>query len=269
MKKTHVFALAFVLLASAPMAFAETATGVTTDTGATTGTVVSPRDSASGMPTGKRQYQPVIMRKELRASTTKEMGEMRDKMMEARTAASTTRGEMKQKMEDRRGEIEQKRGEMKNNMQNRMASMIKKQGERVIKRLEAALDRLTNVAGRIDSRITKLGEKGINTTKAKADLAIAKTKIDAAKVKLDAAKTAIAAIISGSGTVASSTPSGDMLGSMMSGKIMLIKEQVQGVETALKDAHQALVVAITDLKGKSAEEGKRDAATTTRVHIEN
>jgi hypothetical protein len=269
MKQTHIFAgstLAFILLASAPMAFAETAVqgeadaGVTVGTApATTGTVKSPRDSASGQATGKRQHQPVIIRKELdkkdgmrnMASTTKV--EMRDKMMENREKASTTRGEMKQKAEDRRGEIEQKKKEFQSDMQNRMKEIMKKQGERVIKRLEAALERLGNIAGRIDSRITKQNEQGADTAKAKADLVIAQAKIDAAKAKLDAAKIAIAGILAETGTVATTTP-----GTIMSGKILLIKEQVRIVETALKEAHKALVLTITDLKGK-----KGGAATTT------
>lgn len=233
MKKTHTLAkgvLTFVLLAGTPMAFAETA-----------GTM-----AGGSTATGTRQAHMEQMRKEMQDKK----GEM-GKMMDNHTA-STTRPDMRPKMEDHRGEIEQKRNEMKNDMQGRMANMMKKQGERVIARLESALGRLTNIADRIDSRITKLGEKGVNTTKAKADLAIAKTKIDATKVKLDAAKTAIAGILADTGTVATSTP-----GMMMSGKIMLIKEQVQGVEVALKDAHKALVVATTDLKGKS------DTATTT------
>lgn len=264
MKKTHTLAIAFVLMASAPLALAQTA-GTEENTGGTTGTaptatggaVVSPRDSASGLPTGKRQHAPIILKKELRekASTTRER-------------LKEERGEMKQKIEDRRGEIKDKRDELRGEMKEKRAEIIKKHGERIIHRLEAALERLNKIAARIDSRIVKLGEKGIDIAKAKADLALARTKIDTAKAKLDAAKIAIAGILADTGTAATSTPDG-MKGNIVSDKIHLIKEQVRIVETALKEAHKALVLAITDLKGKSDGERKKGTGTTTPAHIDN
>lgn len=278
MKKTLLSRIAMVglLLSGASGVFAQsgavsgTAEAITVTPGSSTGTSVQ----ANGeVPDGISRYKKVpdgrggwkmvlkdgqpgggsvetnhIINKDATGRTPDNMREIKPPHI----IASSSTKPMGQKMEDRRGEIEQKRAEMKNDMQGRMANIMQKQGERVIKRLEAALERLNNIAGRIDSRIDKLGEKGVNTTKAKADLVIAKTKIDAAKVKLGAAKTAIIGIMSDTGTAATSTP-----GAMMSGKITLIKEQVRGVEEALKDAHKALVLVITDLKGKSV------TATTT------
>jgi DNA repair exonuclease SbcCD ATPase subunit len=240
MKHTYAGALAFILLVGAPtILLAETdGTGTAVSGSAATETTVSPRDAATGQATGKRQHQPIIIQKEIQAR------------------ASTTREHLKQEIEDRRGEIKNKRDEIQNEMRQKRDTIIKKHGERIIHRLEAALERLHNIAARLDSRIVKFDEKGFDTKKAKADLAIAKTKIDAAKVKLDAAKTAIAGILSGSGTTATSTPGG-----ILSGKIILIKEQVRLAEEALKDARKALVLVIVDLKGKS--EGKKVTATTT------
>lgn len=274
MKKTYTLAggtLTFLLLASASLALAQTADGTsgtaegTVVTGTNTGTPTN--GGAPGtfsrtqkVPDGHGGWKIVPSNRPAtlpaKASTTKGRNEP-VLQKEREVKPPVTQAQMEESIKNRRNEIEQKKNEMKNNMQDRMTDIRKKQGERVIARLDAALARLDNIAGRIDSRIIKLGEKGVDTTKAKADLAIAKTKIAAAKTKLDSAKTAIREIMSGSGTVASSTPSGDAPGSMMSEKIMLIKEQVKGVEEALKEAHKALVVAITDFKGKSV------TATTT------
>lgn len=248
MKKFHTFALASVLLiAGAPLAFAETDGSAAGNTETSGETVVSPRDAASGLPTGKRQHEPIMMGKE----------EMQAKKGEMRAKASTTRGEMKQKIEDRRGEIQVKKDEMRNNMEGKRMEIMKKHGERIVARLNAALGRLMNIADRLDSRIKKFEEKGFDTTKAKADIAIAKTKIDAAKTKIDAAKIAIAGIILDN-SAATTTP-----GDIISGKIKLIKEQVRTAETALKEAHKALVQVVIDLKGRSG-----DKATSTAKTVE-
>lgn len=270
MKKTHTLAkgmLLFAILAAAPIVFAETTAEAGADASVTAGSeTTAPRDSASGQATGKRQYQPVIIRKGI-ASTTKEhvkevRGEIRDKMLDIREKASTTRAQVKEKIEDRRGEIKDKRDELKSQVKEKRMMMFKKQSERVLHRLEAALERLTNIAGRIDSRITKLGEKGVDVSKAKADMIIAKTKIEAARVKLSEAKVAILAIINDTAV----TTDGSAEEAARGAKMKLIQEQAHAVQEALKEAHKALVLAVTDLKGKS--EGKGVRATTTATITE-
>jgi hypothetical protein len=252
MKKTSTLILSLALLSGDPVGVFAQNTGVDAPVGVTVGTPPPPPPPL-GAPEKRRE-----IRKEAHEAVTaikedakENIGEIRAKtkeaMEQARTAASGVRGEIQKKRED-----------MKNDVRDTLALKMKKQGEVVGKRFDAAFDRLSNIAGRIDSRIAKLTEKGADTTKAKADLAVAKTKIDAAKVKIDAAKTAMAVILNDS--TAPTTDSDTQIK-----KNGFIKEQSLIVENALRDAQKALTVALSDIQQIKLPAVSATTATTTAV----
>lgn len=99
--------------------------------------------------------------------------------------------EVKQGFKDKKLEI---KSELKEKEASRRAELKDKIKENVTKRLSmvnrnlnAYLLRLDKISGKIESRIKKLGEKGVNTSKAEAKLAEAKLLRDKAKVAIDKA----------------------------------------------------------------------------------
>lgn len=236
--------------------------------------VVAPRDAASGLPTGKRQHEPIMLRESpTRASTGKTMMtgattsenaktmvaphvlEKRETMMEKRASSSAAREERR---EEAREQLLEKRFEI-------MKRFIAQQ----VHRMEAMIERLTKIADRLASRIQKLKERGVDTVKTEELLAIARTKLNDARTALAAAKTE--AEVAASARVAVGDVDGD-------GKsdIAIEEEGVQaqkpadagkGVRTALQKArdavraaHRALVDAIASLNAGVKTTSK---ATTT------
>ncbi len=74
----------------------------------------------------------------------------------------------------------ERRGVLESNIQDRVINLA----SNVTGRLTAALDRMNNIAIRIDSRIAKLDAMGVETTRAKTRLAEAQKVIDDARTKL-------------------------------------------------------------------------------------
>ena len=108
----------------------------------------------------------------------KKMQEEHGKMM---NASSTMNDERKQEMQDRRDEMQKKQMEKR-------GEILKRNAMKMIERMNAAIERLEKLADRIDSRITKLKEKGVDTTKTIAYLVNARAKIADAKTAVIAAK---------------------------------------------------------------------------------
>jgi hypothetical protein len=252
MKKTSTLILSLALLSSAPIGVFAQNTGGDTSVGVTVGTTPPPPPPL-GAPEKRREirkeaHEAVMAIKE---EAKENIGEIRAKTKEAMEQARTTASGV-------RGEIQKKREDMKNDVRDTSALKMKKQGEVIGKRFDAAFDRLSNIAGRIDSRIAKLIEKGADTTKAKADLVIAKTKIDTAKVKIDAAKAAIATILNDS-----TVPTTDSDTQIK--KNRLIKEQSLIVEGVLRDAQKALAVVLSDIQQIKLPAVSATTTTTTAV----
>ncbi len=196
--------------------------------------VVSPRDAASGLPTGKRMMAsgtsplPPILENRM-----EKRDEMHDRMMGSGTPMN---GERKERMEERKQEH---RGEI-----------LKRISTQMIARMEAAIERFTTMALRLDSRVAKLKEKGVNTATAEANIGVARTKVAEATTAVGLAKSSVQSAV----TAASSTPSSD------AGKS--VREALQKAREAVVAAHKALVVAIASLKANVKIEA---GATTTAV----
>lgn len=243
---TLVLTPAFVLAQTEASAGASTETTVssdgtntaTTDTTASgaagAGGVVSPRDAASGLPTGKRQHAPVIIRKEISARTasgTKPLPEDMEKRLENRdTMYNKLQGRASTTMDEKRAEMKERRSEI-----------LKRNAMRMVAHMNAAIGRLSKLADRVDSRIIKMKEHGADTTKAEANIALTRTKIAEASAAVKLAEDSIAGAALSADVTASSTSPSDP------GK--MVREALNKAKEAVFAAHKALVEAIKSLKG--------------------
>jgi hypothetical protein len=123
--------------------------------------------------------------------------------------------------------------------------------------MNAAIDRITKLADRIDSRILKLKEKNIDTSKAEASIAIARTKIVEAKAAVALAKSAVEGALLNADVSASSTAA------VNAGKP--VREALEKARVAVVAAHKALVGATEALKANTKINGEVHASTTSSV----
>lgn len=227
-KRISVLITVSVALAVASMASAQTE--------GTTGTT----NTGTGTP---KMMRPIAPRVEKRITNVDQrIAQQKDLMNRASTAGTSTRLQnMQEKRADRIEKLTDKRKEIIRNFAARM-----------FHRMEAAIERLKKLDERIGSRITKLKEKGIDTSKAEIALGTAKTEIGNAETHLAAAKTAA------QGAIDSETPKE---------AFESVRTHVEMTRDAIKKAHKALIDAVVALKGKSGNKG--GAATTTATTTTN
>src|SRR3989344_6817228 len=153
--------------------------------------------------------------------------------------------EAKQNREVLMQEFKAKRETFKTDAQKRVDALKKKEGEERAKRIEQffnqmvrkfenAIDRLNNLADRIESRLTKTEAAGNDVSKQRDLLKAARDKISAVETALSDAKAQFAAMAK------SENP-----------KVAFekVKELVRGVAQKVKDADKALVDVVTAVKG--------------------
>ena len=156
--------------------------------------------------------------------------------------------EQREKMEERREEMMERMVERRGEMMERMASHM-------ITKMRAAVVRLTKLADRLDSRIAKLKAQGVSTATAEANIAIARTKIAEAS----------ATITLGEGSIASAVLSIDSAatGTAMSTAGKGVRDALEKARAAIKEAHKALVLAITSVKANVKVEVSASSSATT------
>lgn len=155
-------------------------------------------------------------------------------------ASSTTTDCIREGMENR----EERRAEARERMEEKRSEILKHLSEQMFKRMEAAIERYTKLSDRVDSRIQKLKEKGVDTTKSESLIAITRTKIAEAKTAVEAAKQEVEGAATLADNSASSTKPID------AGK--RVRENLEKARLAITAAHKALVSAIESLKASSA-----------------
>ncbi len=169
--------------------------------------------------------------------------------------------QIEQKREEIKKQVEQRKEELKTKIEERKQLVNSKIDERLgdfigklEKRFDSAIERLEILVTRIESRIAKMDDEDIDTTKAKELLTDAKTKIATAK-------TSILAI----GTKADEVLAGDVRALYPE-----LKEVVAKAKTDVKSAHEALVLVVRELKpgfNKSKDgRGATSTATTTSTN---
>lgn len=141
----------------------------------------------------------------------------------------------------------------------KLITQAKKQFEIVSKRLHAALDRLSNIAGRIDSRIEKLKRQSIDVSSAESLQIQARAQIANTKIQLDALILPQVTV----GDTASSTSSGVMAA------LHTARAQTVKAEKAIEVARRSLEMVVKELRkegGEKADADFRAEATTTKNH---
>ncbi|OGF62525.1 hypothetical protein A2926_02190 [Candidatus Giovannonibacteria bacterium RIFCSPLOWO2_01_FULL_44_40] len=164
--------------------------------------------------------------------------DLRQKQEALRQEAKTKRDALMQ-------EAKTKREAFKAEAQKRVDALQKKVGEerakridqffnQMVRKFENAIDRLNNLADRIESRLTKTEAAGNDVSKQRDLLKAARDKISAVETALSDAKAQFAAMAK------SENP-----------KVAFekVKELVRGVAQKVKDAHKALVDVVTAIKG--------------------
>lgn len=180
------------------------------------------------------------------ASTTQTLrGEIKDKIGEVRAFASTTRGEIKDSREEMRRNASTTRAEIRADVKEKAYKRLVETASTTQSHLYKAIDRLNEIKTKIDSRITKFADSGVDVTLARADLITANFKIDQAKASVGLL----------SGIVISTDDPRDSLVSL--------KDAVKTAQKAINDAHQALVNVVKNFKPAVG------TSTTTEDRTEN
>ena len=179
-------------------------------------------------------------RQEIRDTLEREREEIKENIQERREEIRMTiqekRMEVQNMIRARKGEIKEKREEVRQRLDERRKEIIAKYFERMVHRLGAAIERQERFIERIESRIQKFKERGANGVEAERLIAEAKVKVQDAKDALVAAEAAF-----------------EDLKNSEDPKTFFeeVRELIHGVTQAVKDAHTAIVKAITVLKGAS------------------
>ena len=170
--------------------------------------------------------------------------EIRDIQEKMREKASSSRAETKDLREEKREIASSTRAETRKARLTRVRNTIENHAKNIIAKFEAAIERITKLTNRIESRITKLDAEGVDTSKAKVLVAEAKVKTETAKQSLRT----LGADITNALDEAENRKD-------LSSKI---RTAIETVQNNIKSAHQNLVEAITSLKA-----GLNEKATTT------
>lgn len=111
--------------------------------------------------------------------------------------------------------------------------VIQKYFDKMVKRIEKALERLTNIAGRIATQLTKMEAKGMDVAQLRTRLGEANTLRDQARTKLETARTTIAAILASE--------------SLPKEKFSEVKVVVREVVDLVKQTHRAYREIVQDI----------------------
>ncbi len=187
--------------------------------------------------------------------------EMEKRREELKTQMEERKDEMEQKRETVKDQVEAQREEIRNQMEERREGAIgvikerlSKFTENLVKRFDAAIERLEVLADRIDSRISKMEAENLDVTDAKELMVVA-------RIKLETAKTSAAGIDLESVLVASSTATTT---ATIKADFDSLRTQIEKAKSDIKAAHAALVDVIKNLKpGQRKQPTATSTATTT------
>lgn len=171
--------------------------------------------------------------------------ELRLKRQEIRDRNLEKRQVLQENFKEKRENLQENREAKKEQFKGEAATRIRNAFAVILRRYNAALLRLDKISERLASRIDKLKAKGVDTSKAEADLASAEAAGAEAQAAIDAAQTAVDSIDTSSGDVRS--------------VVSAAKDAVKNAKESLKKYHKALVLVTRDLKASAdlrSEEGE-------------
>lgn len=157
--------------------------------------------------------------------------------VEAQQNREDKRAESEVRREEKKAEIEVKREEKKAEIEEKRKERIESFFLRIVRRLDSAIARLDKLSSRIDSRIEKFNEKGVDVKEARALLAIARDSIDSARENFNS--------IDDVSELLDLETQRESFGHM--------REIMKEVVVSIKEAHRALVDVIVQLKANSKE----------------
>jgi len=168
-----------------------------------------------------------------------------------------SRDKNEREIKDRSSELKEKRDEQREKLLEKRKERTLAYAERMTKRLNAALDRIKKLGDRVDSRISKLKERGVDTTRAEELMGEARISVSVAREGVVNAKAAIVAALELENPKEAFEE---------------VRRIVKGVVENIKSAHMATVEAIKALKASlkeveltpDNEEGEVTGQTTTQ-----
>ncbi len=162
------------------------------------------------------------------------------------------------------GSSTERRGEMRQNMMKERVDIFSRFTVTIIGRMNAAINRLRKIADRLDSRITKEKARGVDTTKAETNIAIARIKIADAETAVTLAVNIVSSTTANFDLSSTTTRLSD-IGKPVREELAKAREAVFAAHKALVDAISSMIGIVTtfDLQhGDVRTHGKAGASTT-------
>lgn len=191
-----------------------------------------------------------------RENAQEKRAELKEKRVEVRENVKEKRAELEEKRSEVRENVKERRDEVRQKMEERKSEILSRMAHQMIRRMKAAIERLDKLADRIDSRITKLKAKNIDTTKAETNISIARAKIAEAITAVKIAEGAVAGAITQADMVAANKET-----SVDAGKP--IREALEKARQAVFAAHKAIIDAVESLKATVKVRSDLDSNTST------
>ncbi len=189
-------------------------------------------------------------RANVKTAPVKPLLKSQEEMMRLK-ASSTLQMEMKNK----KASSTKEKSEMRKMTYNRFENMIIRFG--------ATIEREESILARIVSRIEKVKTAGGNATKAEKF-------ISDAKMHLDEAKTTLAMLKANAEITAELETNANLkMASTTRDSLANLRKISQELEKHLREAHKALVDAVSNLLGMSSVKPKIQATTTSEVNVRN
>lgn len=179
----------------------------------------------------------------------------RQEEMEARRVeAEANQAERQDRVEERKVEIQANIAERKAALEVRAQERITNLAANMSNRMDAVIARIQNIIDRLETRIAKLKETGLDTAAAESSLA-------SAQVSINAAASAIGNI---DAEVAAAVGSEDARAGWVS-----VKESYSSIRNHIKQAHTELRATVAALKAAAAEMSDgRGVSDAVRVNSE-
>lgn len=171
------------------------------------------------------------------------------------SSSEARRNSIEARVAQKRAEMKEKEAKRNEELRSKLAQKGAAQYETVTKRLLAAIERLHDISGRIDSRIEKLAGEQIDMSKAKALSLEAKAAITTA----EAAVHAIPAPVFPSSTDASTTPS------MVNDALKPTRESAYKAQASITAAQKALGAVVVEIKRAGGSKADTDISTSGSI----
>jgi hypothetical protein len=188
------------------------------------------------------QALALVAETEVDARVTTEQEVQADAQAEARVSTQADRAATQQELT---ASATQKRAQVQEQVAQRQVALQARAQERVTNlaanmsnRMEAVLERLQNITNRLESRIIKLNEQGVDTTASAAALVSAQLSLDGARAEISDIDASVYAAVSAADARAEWTT---------------LKAKFSTVRDLLKTAHSELQQSISLLKEASVE----------------